>query len=203
VQPLALPGFSSWSRWQSDRRLFFSSFLLARPEGNVAFDPLPLDEADALEIETLGGVATILLTNRDHERGAAAMRERFGARVLAGRREAASFSLPVDGTFEREALPGIVAVELRGAKTPGEVAFLLEERGVAVVGDAMIGTPAGALSFLPDEKLADPVALALSLRHLWSPDIRTLLLGDGASLFGGAYEALGALLEARGDRDGA
>jgi uncharacterized cupin superfamily protein/glyoxylase-like metal-dependent hydrolase (beta-lactamase superfamily II) len=198
MQALALPGFHAWSRWQPDRNLFFSSFLWVREGGNVAFDPLPLSDDDARAIEALGGVATILLTNRDHARGAAALRERFGARVLSSRREAELFELRVDGTFDREALPGIAAIPLEGAKTPGEVAFLTKDLAVAIVGDAIIGAPAGALSLLPDKKLADPVALALSLRRLWSPWIRTLLLGDGASIFSGADDALATLIETRG-----
>jgi uncharacterized cupin superfamily protein len=198
MQPLALPGFHSWSRWQPDRGMFFSSVLWVRDGGNVAFDPLPLSEDEARDVEALGGVATILLTNRDHERGAAAMRERFKSQVFSSRREAGLFDLRVDGTFEGEALPGLRAIPLEGAKTPGEVAFLTEDRTVAIVGDAILGTPAGALSFLPDAKLADPVALALSLRRLWSPWLRTLLLGDGASLFAGAGDSLGALIETRG-----
>jgi uncharacterized cupin superfamily protein/glyoxylase-like metal-dependent hydrolase (beta-lactamase superfamily II) len=198
MQPLALPGVYAWSAWQPDRNLFFNSHFLVREGGNVAFDPLPLDDGDAREIEALGGVATILLTNRDHERGAAAMRDRFGARVLSSEREAGLFGLRVDATFGRDVLAGIEAVPLEGAKTPGEVVFLLEGLGAAVAGDAVIGAPAGALSFLGGGKLADPVALALSLRRVWSPHLKALLVGDGASLSSGADEALSTLLEAFG-----
>ncbi|HTA40678.1 MAG TPA: cupin domain-containing protein [Candidatus Acidoferrales bacterium] len=198
MQALALPGFHTWSQWQPDRGMFFSSFLWVREGGNVAFDPLPLTEDDAQAIEGLGGVSTILLTNRDHERGAAAMRERFGARIFSSRLEAELFELKVDGVFDRVALPGLRAIPLEGAKTPGEVAFLTDDLTVAIAGDAILGTPAGALSFLPDAKLGDPLALALSLRRLWTPRLRTLLLGDGASLYAGAEDALAALIEARG-----
>ncbi len=114
--------------------MFFSSFLWVRDGGNVAFDPLPLSDDDARAIEALGGVATVLLTNRDHERGAAAMRERFASRVLSSRREAELFELRVDGTFDRQVLPGLLAIPLDGAKTPGEVAFLTEDLEVGIVG---------------------------------------------------------------------
>ena len=198
MQALAVPGFHAWSLWQPERGMFFTSFLWVREGGNVVFDPLPLSDDDARAVDALGGVTTILLTNRDHERAAAATRERFGARVLASEREAELFELRVDGTFGRKALPGLIAIPLDGAKTPGEVAFLTEDRAVAIVGDAILGTPAGALSFLPDAKLRDPVELALSLRQLWSPWLRTLLLGDGASIYGGADESLATLVETRG-----
>lgn len=212
MQPLALPGAWMWSRWSDERSMFFNGYLLASEGGNVAFDPLPLEPDDARRIEALGGVATILLTNRDHERGAAGMRERFGARILCHRDEAASFQLRVDGVFDAgrpyrrtlrphpagEVLPGIIPIALSGAKTPGEVAFLLHDRRAAVVGDAIVGAPAGALAFLEDGKLADPMALALSLRALWLSQLDALLLCDGAPVFSEADAALGTLLETRG-----
>lgn len=212
MQPLAIDGLYAWSRWQSDRAMHFWSYLLVREGGNVAFDPLPIGEEEAAAIEALGGVTTILLTNRDHERGAAQLRDRFGARILCSRAEAELFGLTVDGTFDDgspafasarshgpvDVLPGIYALGLHGAKTPGEAIFVLAERNVAIVGDALLGTPAGALSFLSDDKLADPAALALSLRRLWALQPRALLLCDGAPLFAGVDDALSALLESRG-----
>lgn len=212
MQPLAIDGLYSWSRWQPARNMNFSSYLLVRDGGNVAFDPLPADGDEEAAIEALGGVATILLTNRDHERGAARLRDRFGARILCSTAEAELFAVSIDATFEgglaafssvrrreqRDVLPGVYALALDGAKTPGEVAFVLHESNVAIVGDALIGTPAGALSFLDDDKLADPVALALSLRRVWALQPRALLLCDGAPLFAGVDDALGALLESRG-----
>lgn len=212
MQPLAIPGLHMWSHWQPDRGMFFSSYLLADGRENVAFDPLPLDAAQQAQVAALGGVATILLSNRDHERDAARMRERFGARILAGAAEAGLFDLQVDGIFDCgppstpsarsrgpvEVVPGVSALALEGAKTPGEVAFYLPGCGAAVVGDALLGAPAGALSFLPDEKLADPQLLALSLRRLWGLLPDALLLCDGTPLFAGVENALAQLLETRG-----
>ncbi|MBV8372800.1 MAG: cupin domain-containing protein [Candidatus Eremiobacteraeota bacterium] len=212
MQPLAVPGFFSWSRWQPDRKMAFVSHLRVHESGNVAFDPLETDARETEEIEALGGVATILLTNRDHERGAAAMRQRFGARILAERKEADAFELTVDGVFEGggppfrssrapgvvEVVPGVTALALDGAKTLGEVVFYLPESRAAVVGDALIGQPAGMLGFLDDAKLGDPARLAVSLRRLWALEPETLLLGDGESVFAGVDEALGTLLETRG-----
>ena len=80
-EALAVPGFHAWSLWQPERGMFFTSFLWVREGGNVVFDRLPLSD-DERAVDALGGVTTILLTNRDHERAAAATRERFGARVL-------------------------------------------------------------------------------------------------------------------------
>jgi uncharacterized cupin superfamily protein/glyoxylase-like metal-dependent hydrolase (beta-lactamase superfamily II) len=203
IQQLALPGMWSWSSWQADRQLSFTSYLFVSKAGNVAFDPLAVDDAEAAAIDGLGGVSSILLTNRDHERAAAAMRARFGARVKASRSEAPLFAETVDDVFDApgEISPGIRSIALEGAKTPGEVAFVIDDLRAAVVGDALIGAPAGSLDILPEAKLLDPAALLRSLRQLWGLQLDALLLGDGFPVLAGADEVLGAFLEARGGPD--
>lgn len=197
MRQLALPGAYSWSAWQPDRAMNFNGYFLVRDGGNVAVDPLPLDEAQTEWIAARDGVATIVLTNRDHERGAREMRDRFGARVLTHEREAASFSFAPDATFEdgETVAPGIVCIGLPGAKTPGECALYMREFACAIVGDAVLGTPAGALSLLPEAKLSDRSRLLRSLRALWALRLNVLLTGDGEPLFGGADAAIGRLLE--------
>lgn len=199
MQRLACKGVRMWSVWQPDRGMFFNSYFIERAQGNVVVDPLPLSDEDAGEARAAGGISIVVLTNRDHERAAEQLRERFGARIVAGVREAASFEIGIDRTLRdgEEIAAGIVAIELPHGKTPGEIALHVPDANAAIVGDALIGAPAGALSILPDEKLADPEAFVLSLRRLWGLRLSVLLLGDGAPLLCGADEAIGTLLFAR------
>jgi uncharacterized cupin superfamily protein len=181
---LDLPGVWMWSAWQPDRGMAFNSYLFERDGACVAVDPLPLDDASLEQIATLGGVKTIVITNREHERGAQALRERFGARdatVVPG----------------EEVFPGAIAIALPHGKSD-EFALFLPDSRAAVVGDALIGAPAGSLSLLPAQKLADHDRFVLTLRRLWGLQLRTLLLCDGQPLFGGADAAIGALLEREG-----
>jgi len=203
IARLAIPGAWMWSAWQSDRGMAFNSYLFEGDGGCVAVDPLPLDDASLDEIARLGGVRTIVLTNRDHARGASPLRDRFGSRVLASADEAALFDLTVDATFADgdEVFPGAFAVSLRNGKTPGEVALHVRAAKAALVGDALLGVPAGALGLLPEEKLEDRAAFVRDLRRLWALQLETLLLCDGQPLFGNADAALGALLERAGDAD--
>ena len=200
ISRLALPGAWIWSAWQPDRAMAFNSYLFESADGNVAIDPLPLDDDSLAHLERLGGVRTIVLTNRDHERAAAALRERFGARLLASAVEAPSFGTPVDATFDAgsEAFPGAIAIPLTHGKTPGEIALYFPATRAAVIGDALIGSPAGALSLLPEAKLADKSRFVAELRYLWGLQLEALLLGDGQPLFAGADDALGSLLEREG-----
>jgi uncharacterized cupin superfamily protein len=92
---------------------------------------------------------------------------------------------------------GWSVIGLEGFKTPGEIALFDRARAAAIVGDALWGAPAGALTLMPDSKLADPARAALSARVLRALPIEHLLVGDGASVFGNARAALDAMLSAR------
>jgi uncharacterized cupin superfamily protein len=189
-----------WSLWQADRDLYFNSFFVEAEGGNLAIDPLPLSAADATEIEARGGIAWIVVTNRDHERDARALAARTGAKIAASATEAPLLAGPVDRALHDGAsIGGATVVALDGCKTPGEVALHFAEREAVVVGDALWGEPAGALRLMPEEKLADAPRAVLSLRRIRALRPQHLLLGDGACIFGGAHRLLGDVLEARTD----
>lgn len=200
ISRLQIPGTWMWSAWQPDRGMAFNSYLFERDGGCIAVDPLPLDDASMNELANLGGVRAVVLTNRDHERGTQLFRDRFGARVLASEPEAALFGIPVDATFAHgdEVFPGAHAVALPHGKTPGEVALHLPAVRAAIVGDALIGSPAGALSLLPGEKLHDGARFVSTLRRLWALELHTLLLCDGQPIFGAADSKIGELLFSTG-----
>ncbi len=197
---LSIPRAWMWSAWQPDRGMPFNSYLFERENGCVAVDPLPLDESSLDEIAKLGGVHTIVLTNRDHERDSQTLRERFNARVIANKNEAALFHGKIDATFDPgdEVFEGAFAVALPHGKTAGEVALHFPHARAAVVGDAILGSPAGALSLLPDQKLEDRTKFVRSLQRLWALQLNTLLLCDGQPLFSGADSAIGTLLHTYG-----
>jgi len=192
-----------WSAWQPERNLFFNSFFFegsGSDEGNVAIDPLAVSESDAAEIAARGGLGWIAITNRDHERDARALAARFGAKIAASALDAPLLSGPVDRVLaEGDTIAGGRVVALDGLKTPGEFGLYFAERKAVLVGDALWGSPAGALRLMADEKLADPPRAVLSLRKLAALDFDHLLVGDGACLFGGARRVLWDTLIARGD----
>lgn len=200
IARLKIPGVWMWSAWQPDRGMPFNSYLFERDGGAVAIDPLPLDDDSLEQIAGRGGIHTVVLTNRDHRRAAAQLRERFGARIVAHRLEAPLFDIPIDAVFADgdEIFPGAFAVALPHGKTAGEIAVHVPAARAAVIGDALIGAPAGALSLLPNEKLQDPHALLFALRRLWARWLDALLLCDGAPVLNGADGVLSEFLETRG-----
>jgi len=200
ISPLHIPDAWMWSVWQPERGMPFNSYLFKEGDALAAVDPLPLDDAALEWVGLRGGIRTIVLTNRDHARWADALRARFGAQILASDVEAPLFEIAVDRTFSDgdEVFSGARAIRMPHGKTPGEVALHIAAGRAAVIGDALIGSPAGALSLLPDAKLEDRRQLLNSLRRLWSLNLDALLLGDGQPILRNADGVLGEFLEVYG-----
>jgi uncharacterized cupin superfamily protein/glyoxylase-like metal-dependent hydrolase (beta-lactamase superfamily II) len=202
MQQTSIPGIAMWSRWQPDRSLYFNSYFVRDDGGNLLVDPLELEEPEAREIEAAGGAAWIVVTNRDHERSAADAAQRFGARIVAASPDARELSVEVDCIVaDGDAIGAARVIALEGLKTEGEFALYLPQQEAVIVGDALWGDPAGSLRMMPDESLIDPKRAARSLCKLRAVHPRHLLVGDGAPIFGHAYDAISACLEERRGAD--
>ncbi len=184
-----LPGIATWSWFSEDKQIDFNGHLLDVGEHRILVDPPPLPDADLSQLKAAGRVDYILLTNRDHERETARYRDELGTRVYVPHMDAPEMSVTPDKTFvDGELLPGgIWVIHLSDQKSPGESALFLQQgRGVLLVGDALIGKPAGSLSPLPDAKYADPAKARDGLRRLLKYKFDSLLVGDGTSIMTGA-----------------
>ena len=148
-------------------------------------DPLPLRAHDQAHLEALGGVAWIVVTNSDHIRATAEIRDRWGAKIAGPSAESATFAMPCDRWLNdgEEVVPGLKALALEGSKTPGELALLLGE-DVLITGDLVRAHRGGSLMLLPDPKLSDKAGAVDSLRRLAGlPHIEAVLVGDGWCVF--------------------
>lgn len=191
-----LPGVFTWPWFSSRHGYDFNGSFVRHGGGNLCIDPVePSDEVlDQLAKE---GVAQLLLTNRNHVRAANRVRERTGARVAIH---------PADAAYAREQGARIDAELHAGervgpflvigvpGKSLGEVALFDAARRLLVVGDALIGNPAGRLSLLSEKVMDDPALLRSSLRSLLTLDFETVLVGDGTPILAGARERLAELV---------
>ena len=191
-----LPGVFTWPWFSSRHGYDFNGSFVRHGGGNLCIDPVePSDEVlDQLAKE---GVAQLLLTNRNHVRAANRVRERTGARVAIH---------PADAAYAREQGARIDAELHAGervgpflvigvpGKSPGEVALFDAARRLLVVGDALIGNPAGHLSLLSEKVMDDPALLRSSLRSLLALDFEAVQVGDGTPIIAGARERLAELV---------
>lgn len=198
VKRLHRPDLWGWSRFDEGRNLDFNSVFWVQPGGNVAIDPLALEPHDRRHIDSLGGVATIVITNSDHVRGAAELAAATGARVLAPAGERGRFPIACQGHLADgdEVATDLVALALDGSKTPGELALLLGGTTL-ITGDLVRAHRGGGLDLLPDAKLADRAAALASLRRLADlPGVDAVLVGDGWPVFRDGSRALRELVAA-------
>jgi len=174
----------TWAWFSEPHGYNFNGHLVRRPAGNLCIDPVPPDSADLAEIVRMG-VTKILLTNRNHSRAANVVRTRTNAKILIHRDDAAharSQGAEIDGDINVGEKLGPVTIVAVPGKSSGEVALHWPERGLLIVGDAVIGNPPGQCGLLREKVMDDPARLKASVRQLLDLDFDTLLFGDGTSI---------------------
>ena len=185
-----IPDVLTWSRLSEPHGYDFNGYLVRHSKGNICVDPVD-PGADGLDALAREGVAVIALPNRNHVRAANAVRARTGARTLihpADREYAVGQGAEIDGDLEDGCPLGPLTIVGVPGKSPGEVALHWPQRRALIVGDAIIGNPAGALSLLREKVMDDPAQLRESVRGLCALDFDTLLVGDGTPLLTGARQ---------------
>ncbi|NIR31936.1 MAG: MBL fold metallo-hydrolase [Gammaproteobacteria bacterium] len=191
-----LPDVFTWS-WFSERHGYdFNGHLIRHAEDNICIDPVPASASD-METLTRLGVGRILISNRNHSRAANAVRSETGAATAIhpdDAEHARRAGMVVDATLRPGERAGPLTVVAAPGKSPGEVAFHWPERGVLIVGDAVIGNPPGRLALLPERVVDDPACLRRSVRALLELDFDVLLLGDGVSILEDAKQPLQELV---------
>jgi glyoxylase-like metal-dependent hydrolase (beta-lactamase superfamily II) len=174
-------GIHTWAVYSQEKQLDFNGLHLQVGDERLLVDPVPFD---ADEIDALGAPSLIVLTNKDHRRAAVEARARFGAPVWIHRRDQPLVGCEVDGVFDDgDVIAGALeVVPVHDAKSPGESALWWRERRILILGDALIGKPAGKLSLLPPDKFADPIKARAGAQALveLAPDM--VLVGDGVSI---------------------
>lgn len=175
----------TWSAFDAERNVDFNSVAWIRPEGNVLIDPLPLSGHDWTHLQSLGGAATIVITNSDHIRDAEMIAQNTGATLLGPQAERDTFPFQCDRWLSDgdEVVPGLAVLELHGSKTPGELALVLDDLTL-ITGDLVRAHRANALMLLPEAKLKDKAAAIASIQRLADLEqIETVLVGDGWPVF--------------------
>ena len=177
-------GIFTWSWFSEPHGYDFNGYLIRDPEGNLCVDPVE-PAADVLTHLVREGVARIVLTNRNHVRRAALVRERTGAPIAIHPADA-GYARAQGATIDAALAPGerlgaFTVVPVPG-KSPGEIALHCPRRRLLVVGDAVIGNPPGKLSLLREKVMDDPAQLRASVAALAKLDVDVLLPGDGAPI---------------------
>lgn len=185
MKTLHRPDCFAWSSFDCSRNIDFNGFLWVRPEGNVAIDPMEMSLHDQEHLTALGGLSAIILTNSDHVRDATSLSELYGAKILGPSGEKDCFPIDCDQWLSDgdEPFQGLKAYSCSGSKTPGELAFVLDETTL-ICGDLIRAHNAGTLMILPPDKLSDAEAAKRSVKRIAELEhIEAVIVGDGWSIF--------------------
>jgi glyoxylase-like metal-dependent hydrolase (beta-lactamase superfamily II) len=187
-----------WSRFDEARNLDFNSVAWIRDGGNVLVDPLELSSHDLAHLRSLGGAATVVITNSAHVRDAGRLATELGAQLLGPAAEREGFPIAChrwlsDGD---EIVPGLRVLELHGSKTPGELALVLDGTTL-ITGDLIRGPRGGSLDLLADAKLTERSRALDSVRRLLDWPLEAVLVGDGWPVFRDGRARLVELLARR------
>lgn len=192
-----LPDIFTWSTFSEPHGYDFNGYLIRHAEGNVCIDPVQPGAEDLADIER-AGVGRILLTNRNHSRASNLIRERTGAPIFIHPDDAPHAhgqGTVIDGELLIGEKVGPLVVEPAPGKSPGEVVLHWPERGLLIVGDAVVGNPPGRCALLREKVMDDPARLRTSLRNLLELDFDVLLVGDGTPILHDAKARLRDLVQ--------
>ena len=197
--------------WEED----VGSVYYVSGDGVVLIDPIVPPEDSERFLETLdrevaGSQVHVLVTVFWHTRSAAALVERYGARVWAPARGKAAVARRAGAVTDPyrpgDPLPGDVQA-FRTARA-AEVVYFVPEHGALVPGDVLLGegakgggtrrAGAGGLRLCPDSWLPDGkgrAALLASLAPLLDLPVERVLVSHGEPVLESAHAALAAALQ--------
>ena len=186
-----LDNIYTWSIFSDEKQLNFNGWFIHKHLGsteNIAIDPPKLSNHDLQQINNMGGVQKIIITNQHHIRWATNLQEKFNASIMINIDDAKELNLKNHTTFSNDCIIAgfLQTIVVPNNKTLGETALYWAERNILILGDALIGDPAGHLRLLSDEKYADVQRARDGIKILLNYDFDILLLGDGNSILEGA-----------------
>ena len=185
-------GVLTWSWYSEPHGYDFNGHLIRESDGKICIDPVEPSDDD-LETIAREGVAWILLTNRNHSRAANRVRARTGAKTAIHTDDAdhaRSQGTDIDDYLTVGGRVGPLEVVGAAGKSPGEVALYWRDRGILIVGDAVIGNPPGRCGLLPERVMDDPARLRSSVRAFLDLSFDTLLVSDAESILENARARL-------------
>ena len=189
-----------WSVFSEEKKLNFNGYFIPTQHplfGNVVIDPPPVSGLDLAQMESLGSVQQIIITNRNHIRWSRELQEKFDAEIRMNSADVQSEDLISNHNFgDGDMIAGFLeTVVIPDNKSPGETALYWKDRKILFVGDALIGKPPGEVSLLPPGIYAEVEKARAGIKVLNGIEFDALLLGDGDPIPTEGKEAVERFLE--------
>lgn len=176
-----MPGVFRWEAYSPEHQVELTSHAVRAGRYLYIFDPIPL--AAQARAQLLAGAipVAIVVTNDNHQRDALNWRKTLRTPIWT------SMETPLDIPQAYRFMPGIAQwfdwklFRLPGG-SKGEMAFLLKNQGLIILGDAVTNLPKYGLSLLTAKYCEDQPTLKHSVRMLAIQGFDKLLMAHGEPL---------------------
>jgi len=185
-----------WQMYDSSVKSDLFSTAIKTDSRLFLIDPIPLASPCLEELAVPIGATSVLVTNLNHPRAAAAFAQLLKAPIFAAAPVVGKFSTTdVTAIADGEKIgAGGLAITIDGAAT-GELAFHFpDDGGTMVIGDALINLEPYGFTLLPTKYCSDQKAMRRSLRRLLEWPFERLLFAHGTPILAAAREQLETLL---------
>jgi glyoxylase-like metal-dependent hydrolase (beta-lactamase superfamily II) len=184
---------SSYAIWQiydpAVKADLFSTALISA-NGVIVIDPIPLSPAARDELNQMGEISAVLVSNANHARGA---REFSG--LLSVPVELRSDFPNAQTLVEGPGIHGLEVIAIGGA-APGEFAFHdARDGGTLIIGDALINFSPHGFGLLPPRYCQNRKLMIRSLRRLLGLSFTRIFFAHGLPIISGARDRLSTLLD--------
>ena len=200
------PGIWRWTGYHEEWKEDVGCVYCETDDGVVLVDPLvPSEDTERFwqaldrDIARLGAPVHVLVTIFWHTRSAAAMVERYSARVWAPTTSRAAVArragVVTDAFRPGDPLPGGIAASRTARST--EVVYWIPWHASLVPGDVLLGDGVGGVRMCPESWLPGKTghaALAESMRPLAQRPIERILVSHGEPVLRNGQAALAAAL---------
>ena len=188
------PGYALWHTY--DRKLKAELFSTALVAGNelTVIDPIALLPAHRIELESLGRVARIVITNANHARDATTFAHCYSAPIFAP--PELSAELPHSHSLQvAHAIGRLRVIRIEGAAEGEFALYHPDDAGTLIVGDALINFDPHGFTLLPRKYCTNQKQMIQSLRKLLDLDFVRIFFAHGNPIMIRAREQLESLLD--------
>lgn len=191
------PRISLWHNYDPSAKADLFSTALCTSDGVVIVDPIPLAAAALNQLDQLGRVSGVIITNVNHLRNAVEFANKYSVPLFA-RRE--TFQMETSPQFnavaDGENISGDLSVIAIEGAAQGEIALHhRSDGGTIVIGDALIHFEPYGFTFLPPKYCLNATEMKISLRKLLGCQADRIFFAHGLPIVSQATERLHALLD--------
>lgn len=188
------PALAVWHAYDPKVKAELFSTALAFSGEVTIIDPIALPVESREELELLGRVSAIVITNANHLRDAAAFAHSYSAPIFAPAE--LKPDLPHRHALDETICPGDLQVIRIDGTAPGEFAlYHPDDGGTLIIGDALINFDPHGFTLLPAKYCTNQKKMIRSLRQLLDFQFQRILFAHGNPVTTRAHERLAALLD--------